>query len=518
MGGGVRSAARELLASLVSEPSGQISPSVYETARLVRLAPWLVGHPERIRFLLAAQRPDGGWGGPGGYGLVPTLSATDAMLHLIAHPPPTASGIRQARLVDAARSGLDLLTSQLYRSAPPPLPDTPAVELIVPAMIAAINARQANGAGRALPGWTGGGPLALPAGLDGTTLARVHDALNAAAVLPAKLLHSLEVAGHAAAGARLPSRATEMVGASPAATAAWLGTVPAPDHPSVRILGEVARRYGGPVPSVLPISVFERAWVLSGLVSAGVDVPVPGALVRALTHAVARSATPGGAGLPPDADTTSTVLFALGLLGVPAPPGRLWPFETDSHFCTWQGERTPSTTTNAHVLDALCAFRRPGRVNLAAEKVSRWLCERQRPDGSWVDKWHASPYYATACCALALDREDGTGYRSGPAGAAVRRAVAFIVDTQRDDGSWGRWAGTLEETSYALRVLLTVRPHDRAGRAAAARGYAYLRERRNHADFPPLWHDKDLYTPMAVVRATILIALHLGQKRRDIVT
>jgi squalene cyclase len=32
----------------------------------------------------------------------------------------------------------------------------------------------------------------------------------------------------------------------------------------------------------------------------------------------------------------------------------------------------------------------------AADKVSAWLCDQQLEDGTWLDKWHASPYYATA--------------------------------------------------------------------------------------------------------------------------
>ncbi|MFD0472314.1 hypothetical protein ACFQ0B_31455 [Nonomuraea thailandensis] len=69
-----------LVATLMSTPWGQVSASVYETGRLVTLAPWLIGHRERVHYLLRTQRPDGSWGAPDGYGLVPTLSATEALL------------------------------------------------------------------------------------------------------------------------------------------------------------------------------------------------------------------------------------------------------------------------------------------------------------------------------------------------------------------------------------------------------------------------------------------------------
>ncbi|NED52435.1 prenyltransferase, partial [Micromonospora aurantiaca] len=75
--------AHDLITALGGEPEGQTSPSVYETGRLVALAPWLDGHDRRMAWLLARQRPDGGWGGPGGYALVPTLSAVEALLAVL---------------------------------------------------------------------------------------------------------------------------------------------------------------------------------------------------------------------------------------------------------------------------------------------------------------------------------------------------------------------------------------------------------------------------------------------------
>src|SRR5205814_1748241 len=72
---------QELLDGLVAEPAGQVSPSVYETGRVVALAPWLTGHVMRVVYLVTTQRPDGRWGpADDGYALVPTLSATDALL------------------------------------------------------------------------------------------------------------------------------------------------------------------------------------------------------------------------------------------------------------------------------------------------------------------------------------------------------------------------------------------------------------------------------------------------------
>lgn len=568
--------ARELVEGLLAEPWGQVSASPYETGRLVSLTPWLAGHARRVGFLLAAQRPDGGWGAPGGYALVPTLSATEALLAETRREPPGHGGGLAAV---GARRGLGAL--RRWRGGPVSrdLPDMPAIELIVPALTAMINNHlEALGERR---------PLEPPAGMDGAKLSMIRARLASGATVPRKLLHALEVAGETAAGAagvtpcpiedfgalpEVPSARSDgdppggtepsgpqaagepggaraptaaAVGASPAAGAAWLGEAGAFDgsSPVRRYLEAVVNRSGGPVPCAIPVTVFERGWTLSWLRRAGIPVTVPGELVESLERAIGPGGTAAGAGLPPDSDTTSVGLYALALLGVPREPGCLWAYEVDTHFCTWQGEEGASPTVNAHVLDAFGEHLRrtaglsgdTGRYAIAVGKLSAWLRGCQRADGSWMDRWHASPYYATACCALALEDYGGEG-----AAGAVRGAVRWLLDTQREDGSWGRWAGTAEETAYALQTLLLTDPSARPGSAdgpappgpvpaspadpvggerrarAVERGYRSLldsvTERGAPIDAPALWHDKDLYVPGAIVRAAILGALHLARR------
>jgi len=493
---GVRAAAGELVAGLVSEPWGQVSASVYETARLVTLAPWLNGHTARISFLLARQRTDGGWGAPDGYALVPTLSATEALLTTMARTGPAPD------VAVAAHKGLRALSGWLRPGRESPLPDLPAIEIIVPALVSAINDELRT---------AGIDPLPLPPGMDGTLLSAVRARLAAGAGVPKKILHCLEVAGDAARGTRQVSPVPPgTVGASPAATAAWLGDRPAdPRDPALCYLDTVAARHGGPVPCGTPITAFERSWVLSTLAGAGIDAAPPAYLL----------ADPAGPGLPPDADTTAMVLLTLNQSGVRRPPDPLWAYETATHFCTWPGEDGFSTSVNAHVLEAFGYYtaNRPDpltRERAAVRKVARCLCEHQRADGSWYDRWHASAYYATVCCALALHR-----YGGGASAAAVRRAVRWVLATQRADGSWGRWQGTAEETAYALQtLLLTGSGPDDAVDRAVARGYAYLRGVADQPDIPALWHDKDLYAPTAIVRSAVLAALHLAHRGRVVHT
>ncbi|MFG2073158.1 prenyltransferase/squalene oxidase repeat-containing protein [Nonomuraea maritima] len=489
--------ANDLVAELMAKPWGQVSPSVYETGRLVTLAPWLVGQPERVAYLLEEQRGDGSWGAPDGYGLVPTLSATEALL-----TAAEGGDGDPAVLMPAARAGLDALRKMLHD--PPELPDTPAIELIVPHLVDLINEHGCAD------------PLPLPPGMDITRLAMVRRLLESGGEPPQKLLHVLEVAGAATGAGAVSPTSIGTVGASPAATAAWL-RAPAP-HDSAdsarRHLEAVATRYGGPVPVGLPITVFERGWVLSWLVRAGVPVEVPAEMAADLRTAIGPAGTPAGAGLPADADTTSVALYALALLGMPCEPASLLAFDSGEHFCTWQGEDGFSVSVNAHVLDALGAYVR-GRPAAAATyepvmaRVAGWLAARQEADGSWNDRWHASPYYATLSCVLALGEFGGPRYAR-----AVLAAREWVLSTQRADGSWGRWTGRPEETAYAVQALLLCGPEpDERAVAAAGRGYEYLTRMGDLSDYEPLWHDKDLYSPTAIVRAALLAAMHVARSR-----
>lgn len=184
--------------------------------------------------------------------------------------------------------------------------------------------------------------------------------------------------------------------------------------------------------------------------------------------------------------------YALHALGHPIDPRLLLTYAGPEHFATFPGERTVSVSTNAHVLEVLLAADAAADGVAAGIRVAAgYLLGTQRNSGCWVDKWHASPYYATACAVLAL------AGRVPNAAGAVRRAAGWVRDTQRPDGSWGVWLGTREETAYAMQVLL-VSGGDEARRAAAA-GARYLVAAQPRTDDVPLWHGKELYEPRRIV-------------------
>jgi halimadienyl-diphosphate synthase len=515
-------AATALVAEASADPFGHTSPSVYETARLVALAPpWLGGHPQRVRFLLATQESDGSWGGQDGYGLVPALSAIDALFTVLYGP--SVPGIQHEKVSTAVHNGLSRLIDWLRPGVTQALPDTIAVEIIVPALIEEVNRHLDQLARQPVAGlerWAGEARLRTPEGADHELLTRLRQAVQEGHVLPEKLWHTLEALGPAIRGAEFVRPVNGSVACSPAATAAWLGDAPAPEMAeSVRHLNEVQERFGGPVPVGVPVNIMECAWMVSTLVSSGLGVDVPDHLVRTLHAAFGESGASVGAGLTPDADDTATALYALALVDSPRSPDCLATYWEGTHFSTFPSERTPSTTTNAHAVQALGALTARGRAPVApldgaVGAVVSWLCARQEPDGSWQDKWHASPYYATLCCALALAEHGGDAARP-----AVAKAVRWVLDSQRENGSWGRWSGTYEETAYAVRLLLTAERHagstlselDDGIVRAAARGYAFLLWSEGETGAPHLWHDKDLYTPIRMVRAEGLAARHLAR-------
>jgi hypothetical protein len=485
-----------------------VSLSVYETARLVALAPWLEGHGARLEFLCAQQAVDGSWGPGGGYAFVPTLSATEALLASLRRPSDAGALSRQ-RIAQAAVRGLRALDRWLEPGSGFAIPDTIAVEVIAPALVGEINEHLEQLRQRLDADWPRSA-LPLPEGITPASSAAIRAALGRDDVHSRKLWASLEAFGGAAAELPFIQPEAGAVGCSPAATAAWLTASPEDDRDARGYLRELQARGGGPVPGVTPITYFEPAWILNSLATGGVEYTPPGSMLDTLESGLTEHGAPAGVGLPPDSDDTAGVLYALARHGRPRRPDCLMYYRADGYFTCFPSERTPSTSTNAHILEALRYYvahhpqdRR--RYSAAMKMVVAWLLAEQQLDGSWYDKWHASAYYATACVALALS--DFAADRSGP---ALARAVEWTLATQRRDGSWGRWGGTVEETAYAVQVLLRARVPERAAEVAeaAVAGCVFL-ETADDRTHRGLWHAKDLFAPIAVIRGARLAALSL---------
>ncbi|MFS8498971.1 MAG: prenyltransferase/squalene oxidase repeat-containing protein [Micromonosporaceae bacterium] len=504
--GSLTSRVTDLLNEVADDEHGRVTPSGYETARLVLLAPWLAGHGARVDFLLRCQRRDGGWGGPDAYGLVPTLAAVCALLTEVGRV--TGRG-EHRRLARAAVRGVDAVHRWLQAAGRLRLPDTVGAPLIVPALLA--EARDLVRTARQDPFLAdlpaGVDQLPPPVGADPDLLSRVRGQL-ADRALPQRWWACLDVLGPAAVANPSVQPRQGAVACSPAATAAWLGGGSGDPHARA-YLDRVQARGGGPVPAVTPVSHLEAAWVLNLLAVGGVRPPVPARLLQRLEEALGPTGAAPAPGLPVDCGNTAAVLSALMRYGRLHSPERLLEFRSADGFTDEPGSGEASVSGNAHALESFALYltHRPAggsRFAAAARLAAGWLRDHQHPDGYWRDPGHASPYHAVALAVRALLLHDAAGHRP-----AIDRALAWLRSTQRTDGSWGRWEGTVEETAYAVQTLAKASRHQGAARAVA-RGCRFLAAAPPDRATVPLWHGKDLFAPLAVVEAARLAALHLG--------
>jgi squalene-hopene/tetraprenyl-beta-curcumene cyclase len=119
----------------------------------------------------------------------------------------------------------------------------------------------------------------------------------------------------------------------------------------------------------------------------------------------------------------------------------------------------PSADVTAHVLELLAAV---GRADTPVARAGlRWLLAQQEADGSWFGRWGINHVYGTGAALPAL-----TAMGISPRDTAVRRAVRWLQEHQNDDGGWGEdprsyddpaWIGhgpsTASQTAWALLAL-----------------------------------------------------------------
>lgn len=294
---------------------------------------------------------------------------------------------------------------------------------------------------------------------------------------------------------------------SPSATAYFAGSIRPQDEAALAYLRKIITPQGG-FPNVAPFDLFEPAWTLWNLALAG---PVDDRLLKLcqphLDYLV--SAWKPGVGIatwvakyvPADGDDTGMVYEVLSRYGRAPDPEALFHWEEAGYFRCFEFEANPSVSTNIHILGALrqvgCESGHP-----AVRKIIHFLRSMRISDAYWFDKWHASPYYATAHAVIACAE-----YESGLAASAID----WLLSTQRKDGSWGYYLPTAEETAYALQALCCwQRSGGRVPKSSIERGAGWLED---HVDppYPPLWIGKCLYSPYLVVLSSILSALTLSR-------
>jgi halimadienyl-diphosphate synthase len=302
------------------------------------------------------------------------------------------------------------------------------------------------------------------------------------------------------------------LGNSPATTAYYLLLVQE-DERALAYL-ESIRAHKEHIIYLYPFRVFELSWVLNNLTFS--SLPITEFAGEEAWESLQSMLTPKGAGLDPsfgipDGDITSACCRVLLEAGCEVDPLILAQYENEEEhiFHTYEYERNVSVSTNAHAMEALQLMPNYPDCRRTREQIAIMLLDNREYDTYWTDKWHASPYYATAHALVALLREKSyLAY-------ACQHTVEWLLHTQRDDGSWGFYdQSTAEETAYALTALLHYNQHERIDQDVLHQGAAYLvhNYQENNISYPEFWIGKDLFVPYEVVRSAILATLILYEE------
>jgi halimadienyl-diphosphate synthase len=481
---------RSLLQTLPHE-SNSISPSVYDTAQVLRFSPPTPIWPA-FDWLIEAQAADGGWGDPAAGDWARTLPTLAVVLLLAEH---------QERRVtrEALRTGLAWLCRAGATCTGSVPDDAPVgVELLLPSL---LDDAQRKGLAISLA------PYHALRALGATRRARV--ARIPAHQLPGSTAaHSWE--SFATSADPNLVHPISGVGGSPAATAAWLQLA---DEGNARMIAldylhraEAATNTGVPgvTPTVFPIGDFMQTYSLHSLAQTGlITLPAIADLVAPMLDDLAarmgRNGIGFAAGFMPDADDTAAVLGALLAAGRSVDLDPLRSFEADEHFATYSGEIQPSLITTARAIQVYAAAGRD------VTPFRAWVARRQHHDGRWIsDKWNAFWGYCTWQAVLAL--RDDACY-----GDALVRVADAILAHQYRDGGWGVGQMTPEATAYALLALaaLPVVHQTEPVLAALARGRLALFHHYQPFGQPQElhWVGKERYCPIRLHRLFILAAL-----------
>ena len=295
------------------------------------------------------------------------------------------------------------------------------------------------------------------------------------------------------------------MGNSPAATAFYVERCH--DQAALDYLGACLQPSGGAAAPVLhPCEQFEALWSLYHLRAAG--LPLTEFVDPGFWRTVANWVGASGVALSssfaiPDADDTAVALLLLADAGLGADATVLERFAREDLYVSFPIERHSSVGVNAHVLQAI------GRTPAYPDRARRTrllldYLRSARIDGThWYDKWHLSPFYATAHVLLAL-RDVPRELRS-EARALARPSLRWIEAHQDDGGGWSAGvAPTAEETAYAVLGALAW-PEELADAAwLAERAGGFLREHGMAGGDPALWIDKCLYKPTRIVEEVVL--------------
>jgi halimadienyl-diphosphate synthase len=474
---------------------GHMPSTVYDTAWIARLGELDYDISYRaLAWISEHQLADGSWGTPELYNyydrVICTLSAMIAL---------TRRGRRahDRKQIEKGLLALEKMSAQAdYQMANDPNGATVGFELIVPTLISeAEDLKIISHQGDRILGRLQQKRARKLSAMGGAKISRHFSAAFSAEMAGTDMLAVLDLENL--------QEANGSVGHSPSATA-YLAQNTQAETKVMDYLRKVITPDGG-APNVAPFDVFERGWVLWNLALAGIDTPEILAQCQPQLDFLENAWKPGrGIGwaagyTPKDGDDSGLVCEVLARFGRAVDIGTLFSYEQEKWFRCFEHEANPSVSANIHILGALRQAGVPAD-HPAVKKILQFLLETRKSAGYWEDKWHVSPYYASAHAVVAC---------AGYAPEIVQPTVAWLLATQRENGAWGLHIPTAEETAYSMQALCVWRKfEDETVKEPLKKGAAWLQEHQA-PPYPALWIGKCLYLPELVVRSAISSALEM---------
>lgn len=466
------------------QDGGLMSPSIYDTAQVLRFSPPAHGLEQTIEWLMAQQHEDGGWGDPSAPRTrdIPTIASLLA-LNLYRDVVPTAHALKE---------GVTFLHEQVRYWDGSLSDDLPVgAELILPRLL-----EEANRQGLQIPTAQYDHLLAL-GHRKRCQIAR----LDPGAGTPAAF--SWEAWGTDPDPDLLDESGG--VGHNPAATAYWLSV--ARDHPDLAPEVSLAQSYleqaaqatrvdiPGVMPTAWPIDRYEQAFVLHTLLMAGLlDHPALEDVVQPQLQDLAATVTADGIGFSdyftPDGDDTAAAVAALKGAGFPSELASLQGFRKNGYFLGYHGEFQASHSLTARAIHALALFEED------VSSLQEFLLEHQQADGRWLgDKWHTSWLYATLLAVFALKQSQPENER------ALASAIEAIQAAQNADGGWGyNGISVITDTAYGALALYVLREHPGVKLHALKRALCWLLDNYRPFEYHHAhsWLNKQQYAPYRI--------------------
>lgn len=475
----------------LGQNGGSMTPSVYETAQVLRFCPEIVEVDKVVDWLLRQQQADGGWGDPAKplYRDMPTHAALLALLDYRQHPRVRCATTTAQRFLEEQSKVIEPTDGEHLPVA---------IELILPRLL-----DEAEEMGILLSRSRFQHLEELGA--------RKHKLFAQHPPQPdSAAVFSWEAWG---VSPDLDLVSYGGVGHNPAATAWWLNLDRGRASTAARQRALDGIRQAshaskvdiiGVVPDAWPLDRFEQSFALHFILIAGllaednlVDVLAP--QLEDLRLAFTADGIGFNDYFAPDGDDTAAALVVLASAGLPVDCAVLTPFERADHFVTYPFETHNSFTVTARATQAL---------RVAGYNADQWrqtIIKAQQPDGWWMsDKWGSSRLYGTCIALAALDE--------GACATKTAAAHAFIK-YQHEDGGWGcSGRSTLVETAFGVLGLSKIMQEsgcEAECMIAMNAANRYLRHMYNKRKIGTehTWICKDLFSARRIDHAAILCAL-----------